>query len=148
MYNDYWMMDNGYIKTKQYGDLRDLISRPYQSNDTIVMRPSENLATVYQRMKLYDVSQMPVMDGDVIVGIIDESDVLMKVFENADAFDDTVESAMTSNLEFLSVDTPLDTLMPVFEDGKVAIVKDGNQFLGLITRIDLLNYLRRVDVNQ
>ena len=112
------------------------------------MRPSENLATVYQRMKLYDVSQMPVMDGDVIVGIIDESDVLMKVFENADAFDDTVESAMTSNLEFLSVDTPLETLMPVFEDGKVAIVKDGNQFLGLITRIDLLNYLRRVDVNQ
>jgi cystathionine beta-synthase len=148
MYNDYWMMDNGYIETKQYGDLRDLISRPYQSNDTIVMRPSENLATVYQRMKLYDVSQMPVMDGDVIVGIIDESDVLMKVFENADAFNDAVETAMTSNLEFLSIDTPLDQLMPIFDEGKVAIVKNDNQFLGLITRIDLLNYLRRVDTNQ
>jgi len=148
MYNDYWMMDNGYIETEQHGDLRDLISRPYQSNDTIVMRPSESLATVYQRMKLYDVSQMPVMDGDVIVGIIDESDVLMKVFENSDAFEDSVESAMTSNLEFLDVKTPLEKLMPIFDDGKVAIVKDNSQFLGLITRIDLLNYLRRVDTNQ
>ena len=112
------------------------------------MRPSESLATVYQRMKLYDVSQMPVMDGDVIVGIIDESDVLMKVFENSDAFEDSVESAMTSNLEFLDVKTPLEKLMPIFDDGKVAIVKDNSQFLGLITRIDLLNYLRRVDTNQ
>lgn len=148
MYNDYWMMDNGYIATEQHGDLRDLISRPYQSNDTIVMRPNETLATVYQRMKLYDVSQMPVMEGDEIVGIIDESDVLMKVFENAEAFEDTVDTAMTSNLEFLSIKTPLDQLMPIFDEGKVAIVKENDQFLGLITRIDLLNYLRRVDINQ
>ncbi len=148
MYNDYWMLDNGYIETEQFGDLRDLISRPYQSNDTIVMRRNETLGTVYQRMKLYDVSQLPVMDGDDIVGIIDESDVLMKVFEKADAFEDTVDSAMTSNLEFLNIHTPLDKLLPIFDEGKVAIVKDKNQFLGLITRIDLLNYLRRVDHNQ
>ncbi len=148
MYNDYWMLDNGYIETEQFGDLRDLISRPYQSNDTIVMRRNETLGTVYQRMKLYDVSQMPVMDGDDIIGIIDESDVLMKVFENADAFEDTVDSAMTSNLEFLNIHTPLDKLLPIFDEGKVAIVKDKDQFLGLITRIDLLNYLRRVDHNQ
>jgi cystathionine beta-synthase len=31
----------------------------------------------------------------------------------------------------------------VFEHGRVAIVVDGDKFLGLITRIDLLNYLRR-----
>ncbi|MGJ8664045.1 MAG: CBS domain-containing protein, partial [Marinicella sp.] len=88
------------------------------------------------------------MEGDEIVGIIDESDVLMKVFENAEAFEDTVDTAMTSNLEFLSIKTPLDQLMPIFDEGKVAIVKENDQFLGLITRIDLLNYLRRVDINQ
>jgi cystathionine beta-synthase len=31
----------------------------------------------------------------------------------------------------------------VFDRGQVAIVKDDERFLGLITRIDLLNYLRR-----
>lgn len=148
MYNDYWMLDNGYIDVEQYGDLRDLISRPYSSKDTIVMRPHETLSSVYQRMKLYDVSQLPVMDGDQIVGIIDESDVLMKVFGNAESFDLTVESAMIKKLEFLDVKTPIDQLLPVFDAGKVAIVKDQHKFLGLITRIDLLNYLRRVDTNQ
>ncbi|WP_395375463.1 pyridoxal-phosphate dependent enzyme [Marinicella sp. W31] len=148
MYNDYWMLDNGYIEVEQHGDLRDLISRPFSTKDTVVMRPQETLSTVYQRMKLYDVSQLPVMEGDDIVGIIDESDVLMKVFGHAEAFEETVDTAMTSNLEFLDVKTPIEKLLPIFDDGKVAIVKDHSKFLGLITRIDLLNYLRRIDTNQ
>jgi cystathionine beta-synthase len=149
MYNDYWMMDNGFIETKQYGDLRDLISRPYTSNDLIVMRPNETLSTVYQRMKLYDVSQLPIMDGDEIVGIIDESDVMMYVYDDNAKFEDPVSSAMTKNLEFMPVTSPLAKLLPIFDQGRIAIVKDQeDQFLGLITRIDLLNYLRRRDKNQ
>jgi len=149
MYNDYWMMDNGFIEVEQYGDLRDLISRPYQSNDLIVMRPHETLSTVYQRMKLYDVSQLPIMDGDEIVGIIDESDVMMYVYDNNSKFEDEVSQAMTTNLEFMPVTSPLAKLLPVFDQGRIAIIKDdNNKFLGLITRIDLLNYLRRRDKNQ
>ncbi len=149
MYNDYWMMDNGFIEVEQHDDLRDLISRPYQSNDLIVMRPHETLSTVYQRMKLYDVSQLPIMDGDEIVGIIDESDVMMYVYDNNDKFEDPVSEAMTSNLEFMPVTSPLAKLLPIFDQGRIAIVKDeDDKFLGLITRIDLLNYLRRRDNNQ
>ncbi len=149
MYNDYWMMDNGFIEVEQYGDLRDLISRPYQSNDLIVMRPNETLSTVYQRMKLYDVSQLPIMDGDEIVGIIDESDVMMYVYDDNLKFEDEVSMAMTTNLEFMPVTSPLAKLLPIFDQGRIAIVKDDNgKFLGLITRIDLLNYLRRRDNNQ
>jgi len=149
MYNDYWMMDNGFIETPQYGDLRDLISRPYTSNDLIVMRPNETLSTVYQRMKLYDVSQLPIMDGDEIVGIIDESDVMMYVYDDNSKFEDPVSHAMTSNLEFMPVTSPLAKLLPIFDQGRIAIIKDSeNKFLGLITRIDLLNYLRRRDNNQ
>ncbi|KAA3641056.1 MAG: cystathionine beta-synthase, partial [Proteobacteria bacterium] len=51
-------------------------------------------------------------------------------------------------LEFLDVKSELKDLLPVFEAGRVAIVKHDNKFLGLITRIDLLNYLRRSDQNQ
>ena len=63
-------------------------------NDIIVMRPNETLSTVYQRMKLYDVSQLPIMDGDEIVGIIDESDVMMYVYDNNKKFEDPVKSAL------------------------------------------------------
>jgi cystathionine beta-synthase len=143
MYNDYWMLDNGFLERKQHGDLRDLLLRPYAERDTVVVGPNELLVTAYTRMKLYDVSQLPVMDGDKLVGIVDESDVLMHVHTDEARFRDTVSVAMISDLQMLDVREPITALLPVFERGHVAIVVDGGDFLGLITRIDLLNYLRR-----
>jgi cystathionine beta-synthase len=143
MYNDYWMRDNGYLERASTGDLRDLISRPYAERDTVVVRPNDTLAVAYQRMKLYDVSQLPVMDGEQIVGIVDESDVLMKVYGNPCQFQCLVSEAMITQLDVVDVRADIQDLLPVFGRGHVAIVVDGERFVGLITRIDLLNYLRR-----
>ena len=107
------------------------------------MSPKDLLVTAYNRMKLYDVSQLPVMEGDAIVGILDESDVLMHVYGDETKFRDPVSTAMISRLEKLDVTAPIEGLLPVFDAGHVAIVMDDEKFLGLITRIDLLNYLRR-----
>lgn len=143
MYNDYWMLDNGFLEREQTGDLRDLILRPYARRDTVIVGPNELLVTAYNRMKLYDVSQLPVMDGDAIVGILDESDLLLHVHTDEVKFRDPVATAMAKKLQVLDVKSPIAALMPVFEKGHVAIVMDGSKFVGLITRIDLLNYLRR-----
>jgi len=143
MYNDYWMLDNGFLERQHYDDLRDLILRPYSQRDTVVVAPGDQLTVAYQRMKLYDVSQLPVMEGDQIVGIIDESDVLLHVYGNEAKFRDPVSTAMVAKLQQLDVKSSMEALLPVFELGHVAIVMDGEKFLGLITRIDLLNYLRR-----
>ena len=94
-------------------------------------------------MKLYEISQVPVMDGDRIVGILDESDVLLHVYGDEARFRDPVSTAMVSKLDILDVRSPVEALLPVFDRGHVAIVMDGDRFLGLITRIDLLNWLRR-----
>ncbi|QQP98624.1 pyridoxal-phosphate dependent enzyme [Lysobacter enzymogenes] len=143
MYNDYWMLDNGFIQREQHGDLRDLILRPYSQRDTVVVAPGDLLVTAYQRMKLYDVSQLPVMDGEKLVGIVDESDVLLHVYGDESRFRDPVSTAMVSKLDTIQVGQPIESLLPLFDRGHVAIVADGDRFLGLITRIDLLNYLRR-----
>jgi cystathionine beta-synthase len=143
LYNDYWMLDNGFLEREQHGDLRDLILRPYSQRDTVVVGPNDLLVTAYQRMKLYEISQLPVMDGDRIVGILDESDVLLHVYGDETRFRDTVGTAMVSKLEVIDVKSPIESLLPVFDRGQVVIVMDGDGFLGLITRIDLLNYLRR-----
>lgn len=143
MYNDYWMLDNGFLEREQHGDLRDLILRPYAQRDTVVVAPTDLLVTAYQRMKLYDVSQLPVMEGDRLVGIVDESDVLLHVYGDEARFRDPVSTAMVSKLDRLDVKSPIEALLPVFDRGQVAIIVDGERFLGLITRIDLLNYLRR-----
>ena len=143
MYNDFWMLDNGFLEREQHGDLRDLILRPFAARDTVVVAPTDLLITAWQRMKLYDVSQLPVMEGDRIVGIVDESDMLLHVYGDEARFRDTVATAMVSKLDKVPVNAPIEALLPVFDRGHVAIVMDGERFLGLITRIDLLNFLRR-----
>jgi len=143
MYNDFWMLDNGFLEREQHGDLRDLILRPFAARDTVVVGPGDLLITAWQRMKLYDVSQLPVMEGDRIVGIVDESDVLLHVYGDEARFRDPVSTAMVSKLDKVNVGAPIEALLPVFDRGHVAIVMDGERFIGLITRIDLLNFLRR-----
>jgi len=143
LYNDDWMLDNGFLQRPHYGDLRDLILRPFGRRDTIVVAPHDPLVIAYQRMKLSNVSQLPVMQDNTLVGIIDESDVLLHVYGDESHFSDPVATAMVRKLDRLDVKSPIEALLTVFDRGQVAIVMDGENFLGLITRIDLLNYLRR-----
>jgi len=143
MFNDYWLMDQGIVERASRGDLTDLIARRHTERATIGIAPDDMLSTALARMKLYDFQQLPVLDGDRVVGIIDESDILMAVYRDADRFRDPVRSAMSSRLETLQASAPVDALLPVFDQGHVAIVMDGQTFLGLITRYDLLTYLRR-----
>ena len=63
--------------------------------------------------------------------------------ESATRFDDPISTAMVTELTEVQVHEPVAELMPIFARDYVAIVKDGEKFLGLITRVDLLNYLRR-----
>jgi len=143
VYNDYWMREQGFLDIESHGDLRDLIARPVATHDAILVRPDEPLSNAYKRMKLYDVSQLPVVDDGRIVGIIDESDLLLAIYNQEDRFNEPISSAMVTDLEAVQVDASIDTLLPIFNRDLVAIVLDGERFLGLITRVDLLNYLRR-----
>src|SRR3546814_7005426 len=66
-------------------------------------------------MKLYDISQLPVLDSDgKVVGIIDEGDILLKVFHDDSRFKDPISSAMTSRLETIEADQPMEALLPIF----------------------------------
>ena len=143
MFNDYWLMDQGIIQREVKGDLTDLIARRHAEQATVSIAPDDMLMTALARMKLYDFQQLPVLEGDKVIGIIDESDILMAVHADADRFREPVRHAMTSRLETLDASEPVDALLPIFGEGRVAIIMDGDRFLGLITRYDLLNYLRR-----
>ncbi|MGP1253543.1 MAG: pyridoxal-phosphate dependent enzyme [Kiloniellales bacterium] len=144
MYNDFWMRDQGFLEEPATGDLRDLIARKHSERAAVTAAPDDTLAQALGRMKLYDVSQLPVLDADgQAVGIVDESDILLRVFGDRDRFAEPVRTAMTEKLETLPPSASIDALLPVFEHNLVAIVADETRFYGLITRIDLLNHLRR-----
>jgi cystathionine beta-synthase len=97
------------------------------------------------RMRAADISQLPVVDGDRIIGLVDESDMLGAVLEGSgDAFDLPVKDVMVTRLETISADAPIRELVPLFRRDLVAIVMEGNRFLGIATRLDLVNYFRIV----
>ena len=143
MYNDIWMADQGFVSGFEYGDLRDLVSRRYQDGSVVAVGPSDTLLTAFNRMRIADVSQVPVLEQGKLVGLLDESDLLVRFQDGGGSFREPVSNAMTDRLETLQAGAPLDAVREILDSGKVTIVMDGTQFVGLITRIDLLNYLRR-----
>ncbi len=143
MYNDFWMAEQGFIHRPPHGDLSDLISHRYEAGEVVSVGPDDTLLTAFKRMRAADVSQVPVVDAKGrAVGILDESDLLVKVHSDATRFNDPVSRAMTDRLETLAPTAKIKDLLEVFDRGRVAIVMDGDKFLGLITRTDLLSYLR------
>jgi cystathionine beta-synthase len=143
MFNDFWMIDQGFLEREQRGDLRDLISRRHAEKATVTVSPDDTLMTAYKRMRLYDVSQLPVIDKGKVVGLVDETDLLWAVYAANERFKEPVANAMSKRLDTLQASRPLSDLLPVFARGHTAILMDGEEFLGLITPVDLLNHLRR-----
>ncbi|UST67175.1 pyridoxal-phosphate dependent enzyme [Pseudomonas moraviensis] len=144
VYNDQWMTDQGLLQRKGYGDLRDLIARRFEDGRVISVGPDDTLLTAFQRMRLADVSQLPVLvEGKQLVGVIDESDILLGVHEDAARFSQSVSSVMTDKLQTLAPAATLADLEAVLSRGLVAIIADASGFHGLITRTDMLNQLRR-----
>jgi cystathionine beta-synthase len=143
VYNDYWMLDHGFLEREEHGDLRDLIARRHREHAVATVSADETVVAAYQRMKLYDVSQLPVMQDGRIAGLVSEEDILLEVLDNPGHFARPVTEAMESRLVTVAPDAKIGELVKIFERGMVAIVVEGDEFLGLITRIDLLNWLRR-----
>lgn len=143
VYNDNWMIDQGLLARERFGDLRDVIGRRYAEGSVIQAQRSDTLRTAFQRMRSADVSQLPVLENGRIVGIVDESDVLLHALDDPARFDATVEIAMTQALETLRPDAGLAALRAVLDRGLVAIIADDERFHGLVTRFDLLNHRRR-----
>ncbi|GGY11430.1 pyridoxal-phosphate dependent enzyme [Paludibacterium paludis] len=143
MYNNDWMIDQGLIRLPEVGDLSDLIVRRHDREQSIVCQPDEALSSVYQRMRLHDVSQLPVLEEGRVVGILDEWDLLLSVHGEPENFLQTVRSAMTSQVVALPPSATLEDLLQVFNEGYVALIIDNERYLGLITQADLLAFWRR-----
>ena len=142
-FNDHWLNDQGLGERPVYGDLRDLISRSYREHEVVAVGPDDALTVALTRMKMFDVSQLPVLEGDRLVGIVDESDLLLAVYRDRGAFERRVAEVMTRKVRTVDHRASIDDLMPIFDAGLVAVVNDDEGFHGLITRIDVLNFLRR-----
>jgi cystathionine beta-synthase len=143
LFNDFWMEDQGFIQREHFGDLRDLIGRPHGERATITVGPNDVLTTAHNRLRNAGFSQLPVMDGDELIGIVTEDDILRFAFGRPARFNEPVRNAMTTTFLKVEKNTSVNNLVAMLEVRSSAAVMDGQKFQGLITRSDVLNYLRR-----
>ncbi|MBU3683611.1 MAG: pyridoxal-phosphate dependent enzyme [Phycisphaerales bacterium] len=145
MFNDFWMVDNGFIDRPKTGDLRDLIARRHLDREDYTLTTELPLQQAIKRMRLYNVSQMVVLGaGGSVEGIIDESDVLLAMVDDPKgSATRPVGDFMTRRIETLRPAAKVADLLPIFRADRVAIVADEKAFYGIITKIDLINYLRK-----
>jgi len=137
------MRENGYLEsTLEEVSARDVLqSKKIQKVYTT--EPTAKLRDVVAQMKSLDVSQLPVVDGGTLVGIVTEVDLLnhMLFAPNANHADETITGIIDTDVTTVSPDTPMETLMSVFATAGVAVVMDGGAATGILTKIDLLDFL-------
>jgi len=144
LFDDTWMRDQGLISGDSYGDLRDLISQRV----IISVGPDDTLTTAYTRMRAHGVSQLPVIEAGELRGIIDEWDLLHAVNRDGASFSSRVRSIMTTALETIESSQDISTIVTLFERDLVPIIMHQGRFVGVVTKIDYLNYLRKQFVAQ
>jgi cystathionine beta-synthase len=147
VFNPTFLAQEGWTHPNRHGTVRDVVVSRVSEGTAIVVRPEDNLRTVFARMRSADVSQLPVVDaGGHVVGLVDESDVLAALLTDPEGvnkvFARQVKEVMVTRLETISADAPIADLVPLFRKDYIAIVMDGDQFLGVATRLDLINYFR------
>ena len=143
LFNDFWMEDQGFTHRQQHGDLRDLIGRLHGERATITVGPEDVLTTAHNRLRNAGFSQLPVMEADRLVGFIDEDDIMRHAFGDPERFNEPVRKSMHTNFLVVDPTMSLRNLVAMLDVQPYAAVMEGEQFHGLITRADVLNYLRR-----
>ena len=143
LYNDFWMEDNGFIERKTFGDLRDLIGRLHDQHATITVGPNDVLTTAHNRLRNAGISQLPVMDEGVLVGVLTEDDIIRFVFGHPELMSSKIGDAMATAFIRLDKETSVNNLVAMLQVQPYAAITDDDHFYGLITRSDVLNYLRK-----
>ena len=141
-HSDEWMRDNGFMEEKGTGMVRDLLDG--KKREVVTARKGDRVDAVVERLRQHGISQMPVLSQDGrVMGMIHEYDLLNALVANKAKFADTIDSIIAPIQGVVSPETSLTRLREVFAQDKVAVVKDGEKVLAIVTKIDLIEYMHR-----
>ena len=140
-----WMRENRFVERDfAMGEIGDVL-RALPRRQVIAVDVVDTVGGAIETMKARGISQVPVLDKDKLAGILTEADVLQGLVSQQWKPDTKVAEAMVRRVSTVSENTPASMLQEIFARGEVAIVVDGgHRVLGLLTKIDLVEYLTQV----
>lgn len=144
IFNDDWMREHGFLDSEpSLGTVRELLASRGGKGEVITAQPDDTLRHVIQTMKTHGISQLPVVEGGRLRGIVAEVDVLRHLVSGEGHLDSTIAPIIESDYATVTPDTKVELLQSVLSDAKVALVTENDKLVGIISKIDLIDYLAR-----
>jgi cystathionine beta-synthase len=143
IFNDDWMRENGFLDDDAgAGTVADLLSsRPRQA--IVTAQPSSLVRDVIAKLKELGISQLPVVEKGKLVGIVGEVDLLRYLVSGKKTLDSAIGELVEGDYATVTPNTKIELLQSVLADAKVAIVTKGEAVAGILTKIDLIDYLAK-----
>jgi len=140
IFNDEWMRENGFLEdTPGLGTVRDILGK----RPLVTARPEAKLREVIGQMKTLGISQLPVIDGGKLCGIVAEIDLLRALATGGKTLESPITEVVESDYATVTPNTKIELLQAILADAKVAIVEDADGVVGILTRIDLIDFLAK-----
>lgn len=143
IYNDEWMRENGFLDDEPgLGTVRDLL-RNKGVDEVITARAEDRVRDVIARMKAHGISQLPIMKEGRLLGAVAEVDMLRYLVSGEHSLDSPVEPLVESDYATVSLETRIENVQGLLNDARMAIALDEGKIVGIVTKIDLIDYLAR-----
>lgn len=143
VYNDDWMRNHGFLEDKVYGTARDIVVGRNEAYQLVVVRKEDKVRDAIALMNEKSVSQIPVMEDGQVIGSLTDNKLLLKIIENPEIKDASVEKVMEDSMHFVALDSTLDVLSSMVEKEKAVLVRDEAHRVHIITKHDILEAITR-----
>jgi cystathionine beta-synthase len=107
----------------------------------VAAAPTDRVREIIERLKIHDISQMPVISDGKLIGLITESTLLTHLAAPGHSVEDTIAPMINRQVAAVSPDLPAGSLLDLFGGSQAVIVVDGDRVTGILTKLDLIEYL-------
>jgi cystathionine beta-synthase len=142
IFNDEWMRENGFLDDGgSLGVVRDLLQT--KAAEVIVAKSTDRVRDVIGRMKAHGISQLPIVESGKLVGALAEVDLLRYLVSGEYSLDSPIGPLIESEYATVTPETKIELVQNLLSDARMAIVVDEEKIVGIVTKIDLIDYLAR-----
>ncbi len=143
LFNDEWMRNYGFLDDRpELGNVAKILERK-NGTPLITAQTGDTLQDVIGKLKKYDISQLPVLEDENLVGLIREKEVLAMLVSGRYAPTHPIRDAIAREYHTVSRETPVSRLAELFskQSADVVFAVDNRKLVGILTKIDLIEFL-------
>lgn len=141
--DDDWMRENGYMGPEPgMGRVCDMLTARGSDSSIVICQARDSVREAIALMTEHGFSQIPVLDGSKIKGIVAERDLLNYLAAGEAKLEAPIEDLVETQFASVDAETPVATVSGLFSNKvQVVLVLREKQIIGIITQIDLIEFL-------